>query len=177
MRTAAADQVGNDGLKGGIRGKLLGFRRDLRVLRPETLEVPDMDLQLCVCSALDINCRLASRRARAFLFPHLLPSFSPTCILVPLHYFRQSTGARGKAVMRAAAADQAGNDGLKGGIRGKLLGFWRDLRFFRSLFAFLRVTMLRNWVVQCGTVEVCVVFLDTLTPVFELFIRLRERRQ
>ncbi|MQM19989.1 hypothetical protein Taro_053003 [Colocasia esculenta] len=34
--------------------------------------------------------------------------------------------------MRAAAADQAGNDGLKGGIRGKLLGFRRDLRFFRS---------------------------------------------
>ncbi|MQL97623.1 hypothetical protein Taro_030321, partial [Colocasia esculenta] len=29
----------------------------------------------------------------------------------------------------------------------------------------------------CGTVEVCVVFLDTLTPVFELYVRLRERRQ
>ncbi|MQL99307.1 hypothetical protein Taro_032036, partial [Colocasia esculenta] len=27
------------------------------------------------------------------------------------------------------------------------------------------------------TVEVCVVFLDTLTPVFELYVRLRERRQ
>ncbi|MQL93747.1 hypothetical protein Taro_026393 [Colocasia esculenta] len=34
--------------------------------------------------------------------------------------------------MRAAAADQAGNDGLEGGIRGKLLGFRRDLRFYRS---------------------------------------------
>ncbi|MQL71214.1 hypothetical protein Taro_003533 [Colocasia esculenta] len=31
--------------------------------------------------------------------------------------------------------------------------------------------------VKCGTVEVCVVFLDTLTPVFELYVRLRERRQ
>ncbi|MQL88282.1 hypothetical protein Taro_020843 [Colocasia esculenta] len=31
--------------------------------------------------------------------------------------------------------------------------------------------------VQCGTVEVCVVFLDTLTPEFELYVRLRERRQ
>ncbi|MQM23451.1 hypothetical protein Taro_056515 [Colocasia esculenta] len=30
---------------------------------------------------------------------------------------------------------------------------------------------------KCGTVEVYVVFLDTLTPVFELYIRLRERRQ
>ncbi|MQM20423.1 hypothetical protein Taro_053442 [Colocasia esculenta] len=30
---------------------------------------------------------------------------------------------------------------------------------------------------KCGTVEVCVVFLDTLTPVFELYVRLRERRQ
>ncbi|MQL88756.1 hypothetical protein Taro_021323 [Colocasia esculenta] len=29
----------------------------------------------------------------------------------------------------------------------------------------------------CGTVEVCVVFLDTLTPEFELYVRLRERRQ
>ncbi|MQL93310.1 hypothetical protein Taro_025952, partial [Colocasia esculenta] len=27
------------------------------------------------------------------------------------------------------------------------------------------------------TVEVCVVFLDTLTTVFELYVRLRERRQ
>ncbi|MQL89673.1 hypothetical protein Taro_022237, partial [Colocasia esculenta] len=30
---------------------------------------------------------------------------------------------------------------------------------------------------KCGTVEVCVVFLDTLTPMFELYVRLRERRQ
>ncbi|MQM15220.1 hypothetical protein Taro_048162 [Colocasia esculenta] len=79
---------------------------------------------------------LAARATRAFFFPHLLPSSSPTCTLVPLHYIRRSTGARGKAVMRAAATDQAGNDGLEGGVRGKLLGFWRDLRFFRSLFAF-----------------------------------------
>ncbi|MQL92431.1 hypothetical protein Taro_025059 [Colocasia esculenta] len=31
--------------------------------------------------------------------------------------------------------------------------------------------------VQCSTVEVCVIFLDTLTPEFELYVRLRERRQ
>ncbi|MQM05876.1 hypothetical protein Taro_038693 [Colocasia esculenta] len=42
--------------------------------------------------------------------------------------------------MHAVAADQAGNDGLEGGVRGKLLGFRRDLRFFRSLFAFQRST-------------------------------------
>ncbi|MQL85366.1 hypothetical protein Taro_017882 [Colocasia esculenta] len=29
----------------------------------------------------------------------------------------------------------------------------------------------------CCTVEVCVVFLDTLTPEFELYVQLRERRQ
>ncbi|MQL79276.1 hypothetical protein Taro_011712, partial [Colocasia esculenta] len=29
----------------------------------------------------------------------------------------------------------------------------------------------------CCTVEVCVVFLDTLTPMFELYVRLRERQQ
>ncbi|MQM18606.1 hypothetical protein Taro_051601 [Colocasia esculenta] len=29
----------------------------------------------------------------------------------------------------------------------------------------------------CCTVEVCVIILDTLTPVFELYVRLRERRQ
>ncbi|MQM06999.1 hypothetical protein Taro_039837, partial [Colocasia esculenta] len=29
----------------------------------------------------------------------------------------------------------------------------------------------------CGTIEVCVVFLDTLTPEFELYVWLRERRQ
>ncbi|MQL82917.1 hypothetical protein Taro_015407 [Colocasia esculenta] len=29
----------------------------------------------------------------------------------------------------------------------------------------------------CCTVEVCVIFLDTLTPEFELYVRLRERRQ
>ena len=75
---------------------------------------------------------------RAFFFPHFLLSSSPTFTFMPLHYFRRLTGARGKAVMRAAVADQTGNDGLKGGIRGKLLGFRRDLRFFRSLFAFLR---------------------------------------
>ncbi|MQL78129.1 hypothetical protein Taro_010560 [Colocasia esculenta] len=77
----------------------------------------------CGNRALDINSGLASRWAtRAFFFPHLLPSSSLTCTLVPLDYFRRSTGARGKAVMRAAVADQAGNDGLEGGIRGKLLG-------------------------------------------------------
>ncbi|MQL87199.1 hypothetical protein Taro_019740 [Colocasia esculenta] len=32
----------------------------------------------------------------------------------------------------------------------------------------------RYW---CCTVEVCVVFLDTLTSEFELYVRLRERRQ
>ncbi|MQM19537.1 hypothetical protein Taro_052543 [Colocasia esculenta] len=35
---------------------------------------------------------------------------------------------------------------------------------------------LSSRVPQCGTIEVCVVFLDTLTPVFELYVRLRERR-
>ncbi|MQL68393.1 hypothetical protein Taro_000665 [Colocasia esculenta] len=49
-------------------------------------------------------------------------------------------------------------------------------RFFVSqarVFVVLRV-LSRYW---CCTVEVCVVFLDTLTPMFELYVRLRERRQ
>ncbi|MQM06367.1 hypothetical protein Taro_039189 [Colocasia esculenta] len=69
--------------------------------------------------------------------------------------------------MRVAAADQAGNDRLEGGVRGKLLGFQRDLRLLVN----------RVFGKKCGTVEVCVVFLDTLIPVFELYVRLRERRQ
>ncbi|MQM18841.1 hypothetical protein Taro_051839 [Colocasia esculenta] len=72
--------------------------------------------------------------------------------------------------MRAAVADQAGNDRLEGGVRGKFLGFQRDLRHVCLLCSgFVPV--------QCGTVEVCVVFLDTLTSVFELYVRLRERWQ
>ncbi|MQL95661.1 hypothetical protein Taro_028325 [Colocasia esculenta] len=72
--------------------------------------------------------------------------------------------------MHAAAADQAGNDRLEGGVRGKLLGFRRDLRHVCLLCSgFVPV--------QCGTVEVCVVFLDTLTIEFELYVWLRERRQ
>ncbi|MQL73710.1 hypothetical protein Taro_006041, partial [Colocasia esculenta] len=137
-----------------------------------------------VFSALDINSGLASRGNPSLLHSPPSPLLSPTCTLVPLHYIRRLTGARGKAVMCATAADQAGNDGLEGGIRGKLLGFQRDLRF----------TMPGDWVFelaecgdpapileclssQCGIVEACVVFLDTLTPVFELYVRLRERRQ
>ncbi|MQM14886.1 hypothetical protein Taro_047822, partial [Colocasia esculenta] len=64
----------------------------------------------------------SARVTRAFFFPHFLLSSSPTFTFVLLHYFRRSTGACGKAVMCAAAADQAGNDGLEGGIREKPLG-------------------------------------------------------
>ncbi|MQM18561.1 hypothetical protein Taro_051556 [Colocasia esculenta] len=65
-------------------------------------------------------------------FPTFSPPFPPTCTLVPLHYFRWSTGACGKAVKRAAAADQAGNDGLEDGIRGKLLRVRCKSRFYRG---------------------------------------------
>ncbi|MQM09133.1 hypothetical protein Taro_041998 [Colocasia esculenta] len=116
MRAAAADQAGSDGLERSVRGAFLGFRRD--------------------SSVLDINSRLESRGA--FFFPHFLLSSSPTFALVPLDYFRRSTRARGKAVMRTAAADQAGSDGLERGVRGAFLGFRRDSRFFGSLIAFLR---------------------------------------
>ncbi|MQL95221.1 hypothetical protein Taro_027887 [Colocasia esculenta] len=43
--------------------------------------------------------------------------------------------------MCAAAADQAGNDGLEGGVRGKLLGFWHDSKFFRNLIVYLSVVV------------------------------------
>ncbi|MQM00832.1 hypothetical protein Taro_033576 [Colocasia esculenta] len=117
-----------------------------------TLEMPNIcaghqqwvGVQVC-----DVYCVLAAMVlpltwvTRAFFFPHFLLSSSPTFTLVPIHYFRRSTGARGKAVIRAAAADQAGNGGLEGGIRGKLLGFWRDSKFFRSLIAYLSVVVRR----------------------------------
>ncbi|MQL84351.1 hypothetical protein Taro_016855 [Colocasia esculenta] len=114
---------------------------------------------LVIGAEVDVNLRRQCffLATRDFFFPHLLPSSSPICTLVPLHYFRQSTVACGKAVMRAAAADQAGNDGLEGGVRGKLLGFRRDLS-----------------VVPSRSVSSV---LDTLTPEFELYVRLRERRQ
>ncbi|MQL71385.1 hypothetical protein Taro_003699 [Colocasia esculenta] len=35
----------------------------------------------------------------------------------------------------------------------------------------------RGLQIKCATFEVCVVFLDTLTPEFELYVQLRERRQ
>ncbi|MQM03974.1 hypothetical protein Taro_036762 [Colocasia esculenta] len=37
--------------------------------------------------------------------------------------------------------------------------------------------LLRGSSERFEVLEVCVVFLDTLTPVFELYVRLRERRQ
>ncbi|MQL88277.1 hypothetical protein Taro_020833 [Colocasia esculenta] len=103
---------------------------------------------------------------------------------MPLHYFRRSTGARGKAMMRAAAADQAENEGLEGDIRGKLLGVRCKSRFYRGkISTAIDVAVSPSLAavdidvyLLCGTVEVCVVFLDTLTPMFELYVRLKERR-
>ncbi|MQL89223.1 hypothetical protein Taro_021789, partial [Colocasia esculenta] len=49
-------------------------------------------------------------------------------------------------------------------------------RFFVSqALVFVVLEVLSRYL--CCTVEVCVVFLDTLTPEFELYVRLRERRQ
>ncbi|MQM19424.1 hypothetical protein Taro_052429 [Colocasia esculenta] len=56
-----------------------------------------------------------------------------------LHEFRWLAGARGKAVVRVVAANQAGNDELERGVRGAFLGFRRDSRFFGSSIALLRV--------------------------------------
>ncbi|MQM18028.1 hypothetical protein Taro_051011 [Colocasia esculenta] len=67
VHVVAADQAGNVKLERGVCGAFLGFRRDsrffgssivfLRVLRPETLEVPGMGLQLCVCSCVSYPMR------------------------------------------------------------------------------------------------------------------------
>ncbi|MQL90704.1 hypothetical protein Taro_023305, partial [Colocasia esculenta] len=157
-----------------------------------------------VFRVLDINSGLASRWVtRALFFPHSLLSTLPTFTLELLHEFRWLEGARGKAVVRVVAADQAGNVELERGVRGAFLGFRRDSRFFGSSIAFLSmcgvltpaallecvVHVLDMWFTwmtygtptrvcrECGTVEVCVVFLDILTPVLELYVRLRERRQ
>ncbi|MQL91619.1 hypothetical protein Taro_024225, partial [Colocasia esculenta] len=121
-----------------------------------------------VFSVLDISSELASRwLTRALLFPHSLLSTSPTFTFELLHEFRWLAGARGKVVVRVVAADQAGNVELECGVRGAFLGFRRDSRFFGSSIVFLRQVCLlcSGFVpVQCGTVKVCVVFLDTLTP-------------
>ncbi|MQL88721.1 hypothetical protein Taro_021291 [Colocasia esculenta] len=53
----------------------------------------------------------------------------------------------------------------------------RDLRSSRSSRRHVCLLCLGFVPVQCVTVEVYVVFLDTLTPVFELYVWLRERRQ
>ncbi|MQL76275.1 hypothetical protein Taro_008660 [Colocasia esculenta] len=83
---------------------------------------------LCWRPWVAVNMFLASidvdvyRKPEPSSFPIFSSPLSPPFTFVPLHYFRQLTGARGKAVMRAVAADQAGNDGLEGGVRRKLLG-------------------------------------------------------
>ncbi|MQL71703.1 hypothetical protein Taro_004025 [Colocasia esculenta] len=70
----------------------------------------------------------------------------------------------------------------------KFLGLYASGCFFIFLQTFVngipceasarsRETELCQVRYQCGTVEVCVVFLDTLTLEFELYVRLRERRQ
>ncbi|MQL74238.1 hypothetical protein Taro_006587 [Colocasia esculenta] len=138
-------------------------------------------------SLLDINSGLASRwvtsTTRALFFPLSLPSSSPTFTLELLREFWRLAGARGKAVVRVVAADRAGNDRLERGVRGTFLGFRHDSRFFGIGYPRFFVSQARVFVVLgvlsrylCCTVEVCVVFLDTLTPEFELYVRLRERR-
>ncbi|MQM13975.1 hypothetical protein Taro_046904 [Colocasia esculenta] len=47
-------------------------------------------------------------------------------------------GVRGKAAVCMAVTDWMGNDGLVGGVRGKLLGVRCESRFFWDLYAFLR---------------------------------------
>ncbi|MQL85275.1 hypothetical protein Taro_017791 [Colocasia esculenta] len=74
---------------------------------------------------------------RALFFPHSLLSTSPTFTLELLREFRWLAGARGKAVVRVVAADQAGNVKLERGVRGAFLGFRHDSRFFGSSIAFL----------------------------------------
>ncbi|MQM00052.1 hypothetical protein Taro_032781 [Colocasia esculenta] len=80
---------------------------------------------------------------RALFFPHSLLSTSPTFTLELLHEFRWLAGARGKAVVRVVAADQAGNVELERGVRGAFLGFRRDSRFFGSSITFLSVVVRR----------------------------------
>ncbi|MQL90463.1 hypothetical protein Taro_023058 [Colocasia esculenta] len=83
------------------------------------------------------------RLTRALFFPHSLLSISPTFTLELLHEFRWLAGARGKAVVRLVAADQADNAKLERGVRGAFLGFRCDSRFFGSSIAFLSVVVRR----------------------------------
>ncbi|MQL87697.1 hypothetical protein Taro_020252, partial [Colocasia esculenta] len=56
-----------------------------------------------------------------------------SCVLIVLWYFIL------EAVVRVVEAEQMGDDRLEGDVRGKLLGFCRESRFYRSLIALLRV--------------------------------------
>ncbi|MQL77916.1 hypothetical protein Taro_010333 [Colocasia esculenta] len=66
--------------------------------------------------------------------------------------------------------------GCRVSLAGRSAGVVGYPKFFVSQArVFVVLVVLSRYL--CGTVEVCVVFLDTLTPVFELYVRLRERRQ
>ncbi|MQL87326.1 hypothetical protein Taro_019860 [Colocasia esculenta] len=98
---------------------------------------------------------------------------------------------------RPLGVDQRQVDAIQGPAKGGVAeGFWGDFGYFAVLSVwFQREEVIRStrnlWVKLSGPqhwvlgvcldtvsiVKVCVVFLDTLTPEFELYVRLRERRQ
>ncbi|MQM02828.1 hypothetical protein Taro_035602, partial [Colocasia esculenta] len=67
--------------------------------------------------------------------------------------------------------------GARGGfdVNQKIAGVGYPRFFVSQARVFVVLGVLSRYL--CCTVEVCVVFLDTLTPEFELYVRLRERRQ
>ncbi|MQL73990.1 hypothetical protein Taro_006329 [Colocasia esculenta] len=147
------------------------LRERWQVLRPESLEVPGMDLQLCVCRGVR---RVLN--ATALVVAFLLPLLSGRC----LHARQVSCAGRPADVGLVKVTV----------TQGELL--WGSSERFEVLEACGSCSRREDVVwsggnaegspifaffMKCGTVEVCVVFLDTLTPVFELYVRLRERRQ
>ncbi|MQL71805.1 hypothetical protein Taro_004142 [Colocasia esculenta] len=169
MRAAAADQAGNDGLKGGIRGKLLGFRRDLRVLRLETLEVPGMDLQPCVC-----RCGVGVEVVVVWCDLPLVVSYR-FMVGYPRFFVSQ---ARVFVVLGVCP----GTVWYRRGV--EVVVVWCDLPLvvsYRFMVGCPRFSV--SQAVSSGLCpDTCVVpsrsvssDLDTLTPLLEVYVRLRER--
>ncbi|MQL98902.1 hypothetical protein Taro_031615 [Colocasia esculenta] len=181
------------------------FELYVRVLRPETLEVPGMDLQLCVCrcgvarygvpcygtgllvvSVLVVWCDLPLIVFSPFSafdvvwFGVLRASFW-LAVLLPT-YLRLACEAYSLGVTVDERTSGVSSFFLPS--KGELLwGSFGRLEVLevrgecscREVVAWsggnAEGSLVFAFFVKCGIVEVCVDFLDTLTPVFELVLR------
>ncbi|MQM09966.1 hypothetical protein Taro_042852 [Colocasia esculenta] len=128
-----------------------------RVLNTTTLVVafllPPLSVDVCMrakCRALELPQALLDQGEAAVGF---------------LRVIRGSGDAWGVFSPRGCRVERGKHRGISG------------LHVLREGGASALVMLMERIAHNYGTVEVCVVFLDTLTLVFELYVRLRERRQ